>query len=95
MGSTVFRNPQALSSALAALGTLQLRALRFLNTVDTWDLASNYYIEVLEQMCFTVHVADQYCTCTCDSVVNGDDVSSEYKAVAWGGAVVMEHEVMV
>ena len=33
-GSTVFRNPRALSSALAALGLLQPRVLGFLNTVD-------------------------------------------------------------
>ena len=46
-------------------------------------------------MCYPVPVADQYCTRTCDSVMNGDDVSSEFKAVAWGGAVVMEYEVMV
>ena len=43
-GSTVFRNPQALSSALAALGTLQPRAFRFLNTVDPLVSVSNYYI---------------------------------------------------
>ena len=34
MGSTRFRNPWALSSALAALGTLQPKALGFLNRVD-------------------------------------------------------------
>ena len=45
MGSTVFRNPRALSSALAALGTLQPRALGFLNTVDPLDTVSNCYIE--------------------------------------------------
>ena len=44
MGSTVFRNPRALSSALAALGTLQPRALGFLNTVDPLDTVSNCYI---------------------------------------------------
>ena len=45
MGSTVFRNPRALSSALAALGTLQPRALGFLNTVDPLDTVSNCYLE--------------------------------------------------
>ena len=40
MGSTVFRNPRALSSALAVLGTLQPRALMFLNTVDPLDTVS-------------------------------------------------------
>jgi len=44
MGSTVFRNPQALSSALAALGTLQSRALGFLNTVDPLDTVSICYL---------------------------------------------------
>ena len=44
MGSTVFRNPRALSSALAALGTLQPRALGFLNTVDPLDTVSNCYV---------------------------------------------------
>ena len=44
MGSMVFRNPRALSSALAALGTLQPRALGFLNTVDPLDTVSNCYI---------------------------------------------------
>ena len=45
MGSMVFRNPQALSSALAAFGTLQPRALGFLNTVDPLDTVSNCYIQ--------------------------------------------------
>ena len=40
----VFRNPQALSSALAALGTLQPRAFGFLNTVDPFVSVSNYYV---------------------------------------------------
>ena len=44
MGSTVFRNPRALSSALAALGTLQPRALGFLNTVDPLGTVSNCYL---------------------------------------------------
>ena len=45
MGSTVFRIPRALSSALALLGTLQPRALGFQNTVDPLDTVSNCYIE--------------------------------------------------
>ena len=38
------RNPRALRSALAALGTLQIRALGFLNTVDPLDTVSNCYL---------------------------------------------------
>ena len=45
MGSKLFRNPQALSSALAALGTLQPRAFVFLNNLDPLDSASNYYLD--------------------------------------------------
>ena len=41
----VFRNPWALSSALAVLGSLQPRALRFLNTVDPLVSVSNLYVE--------------------------------------------------
>ena len=53
MGSTVFRNPRALSSALAVLGTLQPRALGFLNTVDPLDTVSNCYIDLkMHIMCF-------------------------------------------
>ena len=37
----MFRNPLGLSSALAALGTLQPRVLGFLNTVDPLDTVSN------------------------------------------------------
>ena len=44
MGSTLFRDPQARSSALAALGTLQPRAFGSLNRVDPLDSVSNYYI---------------------------------------------------
>ena len=43
MGSTLFRNPRALSSALTTLGSLQPRAIGFLNRVDPSDLAPNYY----------------------------------------------------
>ena len=44
MGSTLFRDPQARSSALATLGTLQPRAFGSLNHVDPLDSVSNYYI---------------------------------------------------
>ena len=44
MGSTLFRDPQALSSALAALGMLQPRAFGSLNRIDPLDSVSNYYI---------------------------------------------------
>jgi len=46
MRFTLFRNPQALSSALAMLGSLQPRALGFLNCVDPLGLVSNYYIVI-------------------------------------------------
>ena len=48
MGSARFRNPQALSSALASLGTLQPRAFGFLNRVDPLVSASNLYIVQLK-----------------------------------------------
>ena len=44
MVSTLFRGPQARSSALAALGTLQPRAFGSQNRVETLDSVSNYYI---------------------------------------------------
>ena len=44
MGTKRFSNPQALSSALAALGTLQPRAFGLLNRLDPLVLASNYYL---------------------------------------------------
>ena len=44
MVSTLFRDPQTISSDLAALGTLQPWAFRSLNRVETLDLASNYYL---------------------------------------------------
>ena len=43
MGSTQFRNPRALSSTLAALGTLHPTALGFLNRVDPLVSVSNLY----------------------------------------------------
>ena len=47
MGSTLFRDPQARSSALAALGTPQPRALRSLNRIDPLDSVSNYYLYIV------------------------------------------------
>ena len=44
MGTKRFSNPQALSSALAALGTLQPRAFGLLNRLVPLVLASNYYL---------------------------------------------------
>ena len=49
--STLFRDPQARSSVLAALGTLQPRAFGSLNRVETLDSASNYYL-----MSFTTQI---------------------------------------
>ena len=46
MVSTIFRDPQGLSSTLAALGTLQPRVFGSLNRVETLDLASNYYVVI-------------------------------------------------
>ena len=43
MVSTLFRDPQARSSALAVLGTLQPRAFGSLYRIETLDSASNYY----------------------------------------------------
>ena len=47
MGSTLFRDPQARSTALAALGSLQHRAVGSLNRVDALHSASNLYLEGL------------------------------------------------
>ena len=44
MVTKLLRNPQALSSALTVLGMLQPRALRFLKSLVTLVLASNYCI---------------------------------------------------
>ena len=52
MVSTLFRDPQTRSSALAALGTLQPRAFRSLNRVETLDSVSNYYLD---------HSCNKYC----------------------------------
>ena len=46
MVSTLFRDPQARSSALAALGMLQPRAFGSLNRVETLDSSSNYYVRL-------------------------------------------------
>ena len=46
-----FRNPWALSSALAALGTLQPRALGFLNHLIPLVSVSNYYMETSKVLC--------------------------------------------
>ena len=45
-GTKRFSNPQALSSALAALGTLQPWAFWLLNRVVPLVLASNYYLVI-------------------------------------------------
>ena len=44
MGSTLFRDPQAGSSALTALWMLQPEAFGSLNCVDPLNSVSNYYI---------------------------------------------------
>ena len=44
MVSTLFRDPQARSSALAALGMLQPQVFGSLNRVETLDSVSNYYL---------------------------------------------------
>ena len=46
MVSMLFRDPQARSSALAALGKLQPRAFGSLNRVETLDSVSNYYLDL-------------------------------------------------
>jgi len=45
-----FRDPQALSSALAVLGTLQPRTFGSLNAVDPLVLSSNYYLNALARV---------------------------------------------
>ena len=52
MVSTLFRDPQAQSSALAVLGMLQPQAFKSLNCIETLDLASNYYLDYM----YTVHL---------------------------------------
>ena len=43
----LFRNPWALSIALATIGMLHSRALGFLNSLFTLVLASNYYLAII------------------------------------------------
>ena len=43
MGSKLFRDPQALSSALASLGSPQPRAFGSLNNLEPLVSVSNYY----------------------------------------------------
>ena len=68
MGSTVFRNPRALSSALTALGTLQPRALGFLNTVDPLDTVSNCYTVCHVAMWHIINLYNYTCTNTCTCI---------------------------
>ena len=62
MVSTLFRDPQALSSALTALRTLQHQAFGPLNPVETLDSAANYY----PILAHTIHLT---CTCTCTHLI--------------------------
>ena len=56
MGSTRFRDPRALSSALAAFGTQQPRAFGSLNRIDPLNSVSNYYLCLIQHTCVHVHV---------------------------------------
>ncbi len=47
MGSTWFRNPQALSSALALARAPQARAFGFLNHIDPLASVPNYYLALI------------------------------------------------
>ena len=58
MGSIWFRIPLALSSVLAALGTLQLRAVGILNHVDPLVSSSNYYRVMTMQRGNTIAILD-------------------------------------
>ena len=52
-----------ISSTLAALGTLQPRAFRFLNTVDPLVSVSNYYlVNGISSKVFSEHIPDIQCT---------------------------------
>ena len=57
MGSTLFRDPQARSSALAALGT---RALGSLNCVDPLDSVSNYYLLTVVMLNYGSNIMHTY-----------------------------------
>ena len=70
MVSTLFRDPQARSSALAALGTPQPRAFRSLNRVETLDSTSNYYIEALVPRAAPLGLVLLYCIQTSGLVYN-------------------------
>ena len=69
-GSTGFRTPRPLSSALAALGTLQPRALGVLNPVDPWTrcLTSIYtmymYVHTHVYTCIYMYLY-MYIVCVC------------------------------
>ena len=65
MVSTLFRDPQALSSDLASLGTLQPRAFGSLNRVETLDSASNYYIVFLTLGAHAHEGYSTYFVCVC------------------------------
>ena len=49
------KNGYLYSSALAALGTLQRRALRLLKPVDSLVLVSNYYIDTRALRAHMIH----------------------------------------
>ena len=63
MVSTIFRDPQGLSSTLAALGTLQPRVFGSLNRVETLDSASNYY----DVWCSTRVAVEMYGVALCSN----------------------------
>ena len=73
MGSTLFRDSQALNSALAMLGTPQPQAFRSLNRVDPLDsvyflvftvflLDDGSYVYAHSQLLLMCLVAYKYCT---------------------------------
>ena len=55
MVSTLFRDPQALSSTLTSLRMLQPQTFRSLNHVETLNSASNYYTEKHTYNCKCTH----------------------------------------
>ena len=56
-------NPQALSSALAALRRYSPGPSSFLNPVEPWFLTSNYYLETKEASSGKVHIQLQGIIC--------------------------------
>ena len=60
MGSTLFRDPYARSSALAALRTLQPRAFGSLNHIDPLDSVSNYIIFIYQRTHYLYTVPATY-----------------------------------